>query len=76
MPDIGVLSLQIQENSESAIRGLDNLVDALGRVKEAVAGALKLSSVATGLKRIATVVNETINESTITRIGKLADELS
>ena len=38
MPDVGVLNLQIQENSEGAINGLDNLVGALERVKNAVSG--------------------------------------
>ena len=76
MPDVGVLNLQIQENSESAIRGLDNLVGALERVKNAVSGGLKLSPIATGLKKIGQVVDENIHGSTIVKIGQLADELS
>lgn len=76
MPDVGVLNLQIQENSESAVGGLDKLVDALRRVKDAVGDGLKLSPIATGLKNIAKVVDENIHGSTIVKIGQLADELS
>ena len=58
MPDVGVLNLQIQDNSESAARGLDNLAGALGRVRQAVGDGLKLASVASGLKRIANTVEK------------------
>lgn len=76
MPDVGVLSLQIEENSQRAYDGLDNLVDVLTRVKNAVAGGLKLTSVANGLGKLGNVVNEHISGSTIVKIGQLADELS
>lgn len=76
MPDVGVLNLQIQENSEGAINGLDNLVDALKRVKDAVSGGLKLTPVANGLKKLTDIVNENVSGSTIGRLGQLADELA
>lgn len=76
MPDVGVLNLQIQDNSERAVQGLDKLVGALERVKNAVSGSLKLGSIASGLKKIGDVVNDSISGSTIAKIGQLADELS
>ena len=76
MPDVGVLNLQIQENSEGAIHGLDNLVGALERVKNAVSGGLKLTPVANGLKKLADIVNENVSGSTIVKLGQLADELA
>lgn len=76
MPDVGVLNLQIQENSEGAIHGLDNLVGALERVKNAVSGGLKLTPVANGLKKLTDIVNENVSGSTIGRLGQLADELA
>lgn len=76
MPDVGVLSLQIEENSKGAYDGLDKLVDVLTRVKNAVEGGMKLTPVANGLKKIGDVVNESISGSTIVKIGQIADELS
>lgn len=76
MPDVGVLNLQIQENSEGAIHGLDNLVGALERVKNAVSGGLKLTPVANGLRKLTDIVNESVSGSTIVKIGQLADELA
>ena len=76
MPDVGVLSLQIQDNSQKAIDGLSALEGVLVRVRNAVGDGMKLSTVAVGLKRIGTVVNENISGSTLVKIGQLADELS
>lgn len=76
MPDVGVLNLQIQENSEAAVGGLEKLVGALTNIKNAVAGGLKLSGIATGLEKLGQAVNNHISGSTIVKIGQLADELS
>ncbi len=76
MPDVGVLNLQIQENSELAVQGLNKLDDALIRIKHAVSGGIKLSPVATSIAKLGKVINDEISGSTITKIGQLADELS
>ena len=76
MPDVGVLNLQIQENSAAAVGGLNELEGALLRIKNAVSGGLKLTSIANGLEKLGKVVNEHISGSTIAKIGQLADELS
>lgn len=76
MADVGVLNLQIQDNSEKAVAGLDSLVGALGRVKGAIEGGMKLSSVATGLKNLGKAIDDNIHGSTIVKLGQLADELS
>ena len=76
MPDVGVLNLQIHDNSEAAVSGLESLVTALERIRNAVSAGLKLSSIATGMKNIGKTVDDYIHGSTITKIGQLADELS
>ena len=53
MADIGVLNLQIKDNSERAAGGLDQLTGALERVKQAVAGGFSLSTVSTAVTRLA-----------------------
>lgn len=72
--DIGVLNLTIKDNSEQAVNGLDQLSDALRRVRDAVA-SVKLSPVISGIKRLATVVNQNLGGNTITKIRMLANEL-
>lgn len=76
MADVGVLNLQINDNSQQAAQGLDNLGEALRRVRDAVKDAMKISSVANGLEKLGKIVNENISGSTIVKIGQLADELS
>ena len=46
MPDVGVLNLQIHDNSSLAADGLDRLVVKLGQMKDATTG-MKLGTVAT-----------------------------
>ena len=75
MPDVGVLNLTIQDNSQNAVQGLDNLVGALSRVKGIVNDGLKLSTVASGIRRLATSVNENLTGNTLVKIRNLANEL-
>lgn len=76
MADVGVLNLQIHDNSEQAVQGLDKLTDALTRVKTAVSGGLKLGKIATDLERIGKVVDDSIHGSTIVKISQLGEALS
>ena len=75
MAEVGVLNLEVNANTSSAGKKLDDLVGALKRVKEAIAGGLNLGSVARGIERLGQVVNEQMSEQTITKIGKLSDAL-
>lgn len=75
MPDVGVLNLNIHSDSTEAEQSLDRLAGALSRIKEAVNGA-KLSPVASGIRKIADAVNNGISEETISKLGRLSDELS
>lgn len=76
MAEVGVLNLEVNANTGPAEEKLVKLADALKRVKEAVSGGLKLSGVARQVKSIADAVNDNISDSTISKIGRLADELS
>lgn len=75
MPDVGVLNLTIQSNAEQASAGLDKLVSAMQRVKNAVNAGNALSPMAEGLKKLGKVVDENIHGSTIAKISQLADSI-
>ena len=78
MPDVGVLELQIRDNSQSAGQGLGYLSDALVAVKNAVKGGLNLSSgeksVATQIKNLSDAVKS--NSTVIKNLGTLFNALS
>ena len=76
MADVGVLNLQIHDNSEQSAAGLDHLVDALERVRTAVGSGIKLSGINTQIRNIAKAVNDSLTDSTFARIEQLADSLS
>lgn len=76
MPDVGVLNLTIKDNSEQAVKGLEALDDVLLRIRHVVSGALGLGKVANEIKRIGRAVEENLTDSTLTKIGQLATELS
>lgn len=75
MAEVGVLNLQIHDNSEKAVKGLGDLADALGRVKAAVSG-VKLAPIANNLKKIASAVNNDITDSTISKLEQITNALS
>ena len=75
MPDVGVLNLQIHDNSEQAATGLENLVGALTRIKSTVSGA-RIGTVANQIKRIAEVVDNNISTSTISKLNEFCSALS
>ena len=58
MPDtVGVLNLEIKDNSEQAGQGLDKLADALTRVKTSVGKGLGLSTLSRSLNTFTSAVN-------------------
>ena len=76
MAEVGVLQLTIEDNSESAARGLTHLATALENVKKAVQDGLSgLEGAANNIERISKVVNDAISGSTITKLGQFADAL-
>ena len=76
MPDIGVLNLEIHDNSEKAAQGLEALDDVLLRIRHVVQGALGLSKVATEVRRLAKAVDDTLDGSVISKINQLTEALS
>lgn len=75
MPDVGVLNLQIHDDSEKAAQGLDNLVGVLNRVKDACNFGRNLGTIATNLDRLSKVINESIQGSTISKLREMTAAL-
>lgn len=77
MAEVGVLQLTIEDNSESAARGLSHLATALERVQQAVGNGLNgLQGVSSNIEKIARIVNEAISGATIEKLGKFAESLN
>lgn len=76
MPDVGVLNLTIQDNSEKASQGLLQLVGALEAVKQAVSGSLGLSTVSNQLKKLTETISQNINQDVITKLNEFGDAMS
>ena len=76
MPDVGVLNLQIHDDSEKAAQGLENLVGVLNRVKDACDFGRNLGTVAKNLNAIGKVINDSIQGSTIAKLNEMADALA
>ena len=75
MPDATVLELQVRDNAESAATGLAALVTSLEGIKGAVAGGLKLTSVANQIEKLSQTVSTAIPQDAIDRFSRLADAL-
>ena len=76
MADVGVLNLQIHEDSSQAEAGLVKLAGALTAVKNAVNGAMKLTNVAGVIRDLGVAVNQNITDSTLKKINGLCDALA
>ena len=78
--DIGVLQLSIKDNSKDAGKGVDQLADALTRVKDVVDSGLGLSAVNDHLKTFAQTINRQKNTQKVikdlTAFGNAIDKLS
>jgi len=73
MPDVGILQLQINDNSEKAAQGLNKLSGALAAVKQAVGGGLKLAPVASAISKVSKAVTESVTPDLTNKINMLAD---
>lgn len=71
MPDVGVLNLQIHDNSTTAAEGLDRLAAKLEAIKQAASGS-RLATVANGIKRINAEL-KSLQPSAILKLKQLAD---
>lgn len=76
MPDVGVLNLTIQDNSAKSAQGLQQLVDVLKAVKQAVSGGLGLSTVSNQLKKLTETISQNINQDVITKLNEFGDAMS
>ena len=73
MPDVGVLELQIRDNSKEAGAGLDSFAEALKKVKQDVTG-FTLDGVASQIKTIVEGVKD--NTKTVEQLGNLFGSLA
>lgn len=76
MAEVGILNLQIKDNSEEAAKGLIDLGNAFLVLKNAVGEGIKLSGVATQIKRLAKVVDESLGTGTIATIERFCNSIS
>lgn len=74
MPDVGILNLQIHDNSEQAGRGLNQFADALVRVQSAVGKGLQMGNVSRSLKSFATAVSE--NSRSLSNAGTFLNAIT
>lgn len=74
MAEVGTLNLKIQSDTSEAEGSLTRLADALSRVKQSVQDA-QLGNVASTLRRITKVINEEVNDTTISKLHELTTAL-
>lgn len=74
MPDVGVLNLQIRDDSAKAADGLGLLATKLEAVKQAVSG-FRLTSVANNIAKLGEAIENAVSESSIGKLNQLADAL-
>lgn len=72
MAEVGVLELQIHDNSAKAAEGLGRLATSLNRVKAALGSGLKLGGVANQIGRLTEKLQNAIPEESINRLERLA----
>lgn len=75
MAEVGILNLQIKDNSQEAVNGLGPLSAKLTAIKEACKG-FTMSNVAKQIERIAEAANKHLTDDTISRIDKFATAIS
>lgn len=75
MAEVGVLDLQIHDNSASAVGRLGNLASVLERVRDAVKG-VSTKSAAEKIKAIGDAVNDAVKGDNVERFGALVKSLS
>ena len=75
MAEVGILNLEIKDNSQQAANGLGSLVAKLVAIKRACEG-FTMSNVARQIERIAEATNKHLDDTTISRIDKFATAMS
>ena len=75
MAEVGILNLQIKDNSQQAIDSLGALAGALSAVKTACQG-FTMNNVAKQIEKITEAANKHLNEETIARIDRFATAIS
>ena len=75
MADVESLELKITSSAKDAERGLDALIDTLGRLRQATTGGFGLTNIATSLEKIGRAAN-TLNGSEGAKLDSLAKGLS
>lgn len=70
--EVGVLELQIHDNSAKAASGLGNLASALTRVQKALGSGLRLGNTANQIGKIVEKMQSAIPEESISRLERLA----
>lgn len=73
--EVGVLELQIHDNSAKAASGLGNLASALTRVQNALGSGLRLGSTANQIGKIVEKMQSAIPEESVSRIERLANAM-
>lgn len=76
MPDVGVLQLEIRDNSTEAGQGLNQLAKALSAVQSAVGNGLNLTGITAPLNRFAKSINEHGSGKTLQSVGSFLKALS
>ena len=76
MPDVGILNLQIHDNSSKAVPGLRALAGALDHLKNVVGNGIRMSGVSANIKKIADAVNTNLSGTTFERLSRLAETLN
>ena len=71
---IDSLEIQIEQSSDNATKGLDNLADSLGKLKNASKGGLGLTAVKNNLSKLNDSLKEVDSESA-SKLSALADSL-
>ena len=75
MPDGMGLTLEIRDNSEKAIQGLNGLAASLEKIKSAVSSGFKLSGVSKQIEKLTTSLTNAVPEDSIKRLEGLANVL-
>lgn len=75
MAEVGVLSLQIHDNSAKAASELDKLASALERVRSAVGGGKQLSGAATEIEKIKTAVSGAVSGEAAKGFAEVAKKI-
>lgn len=76
MAEVGVLQLTIEDNSESAAKGLGHLADVLERVKNAVGSGLNMEETARQMKVFADAVSNSLDKNVIQKLEQFSNALA